>query len=129
MRYLLDTHVLLWAASAPEKIPAGMRAALEDPENELVFSAASMWEIAIKNGLERPDFKVDMWFLRRCLHDNEYTEVPVTSEHAAFTQVLEKLHKDPFDRMLIAQACVDDLILVTADRLVAQYSGPIQMIG
>ena len=129
MRYLLDTHVLLWAASSPEKIPAAMRATLEDPENELVFSAASMWEIGIKNSLERPDFKVDMWHLRRCLQDNEYTEVPVTSEHAAFTQVLEKLHKDPFDRMLIAQACVDDLILVTADRLVAQYSGPIQMIG
>jgi len=129
MRYLLDTHVLLWAASSPEKIPAAMRFTLEDSENELVFSAASMWEIAIKNGLERPDFKVDMWFLRRCLQDNEYTEVPVTSEHAAFTQVLEKLHKDPFDRMLIAQACVEDLMLVTANRLVAQYSGPIQMIG
>ena len=129
MRYLLDTHVLLWAAISPENIPAGMRAALEDPENELVFSAASMWEIAIKNGLERPDFKVDMWHLRRCLQDNEYTEVPVTSAHAAFTQVIEKLHKDPFDRMLIAQACVEDFMLVTADRLVAQYSGPIRMIG
>jgi len=129
MRYLLDTHVLLWAASAPHKFTPTVRAMLEDPQNELVFSAASIWEIAIKNGLERPDFKVDMWHLRRCLQDNEYTEIPVTSAHAAFTQVLEKLHKDPFDRMLIAQACVDDLMLLTADRLVAQYSGPIQMIG
>ena len=129
MRYLLDTHVLLWAASSPEKIPLKMRATLEDPENELVFSAASMWEIAIKNSLGRPDFKVDMWILRRYLLDNEYTELPVTSAHAAFTQMLEKLHANPFDRMLIAQACVDDLILVTADPLVAQYSGPIRMIG
>ena len=129
MRYLLDTHVLLWAASSPEKFTPEVRATLENPQNELVFSAASMWEIAIKNSLERPDFKVDMWNLRRCLQDNEYTEIPVTSAHAAFTQVLEKLHKDPFDRMLIAQACVDDLMLLTADRLVAQYSGPIEMIG
>ena len=98
-----------------------MRAALEDPENELVFSAASMWEIAIKNSLERPDFKVDMWHLRRCLQDNEYTEVPVTSAHAAFTQVLEKLHKDPFDRMLLAQTLVEGVTLVTADSVVAQY--------
>jgi len=129
MRYLLDTHVLLWAASSPEKIPAAVRATLEDPQNELVFSAASFWEIAIKNSLERPDFKVEMWILRRCLQDNEYIELPVTSEHAAFTQLLEKLHKDPFDRMLIAQASMDDLILLTADSQVAQYSGPIQMIG
>ena len=129
MRYLLDTHVLLWAASSPEKIPAAVRATLEDPQNELVFSAASFWEIAIKNSLKRPDFKVEMWILRRCLQDNEYIELPVTSEHAAFTQLLEKLHKDPFDRMLIAQASMDDLILLTADSQVAQYSGPIQMIG
>ena len=128
MRYLLDTHVLLWAASEPDKISEPVRRQLEDPLNELVFSAASFWEIAIKNGLERPDFKVEMWILRRSLLDNGYEELPVTSEHAAFTQMLERHHKDPFDRMLIAQACVEDLTLITADWLVAQYPGPIQKI-
>lgn len=128
MRFLLDTHVLLWAASTPEKINPSIRKQLEDPENELIFSAASFWEIAIKNSLERADFKVGLWHLRRSLLDNEYEELPVTSEHVAFTQLLEKFHKDPFDRMLIAQACVEDLTLLTADALVARYPGPIQKI-
>jgi len=128
MRFLLDTHVLLWAASTPEKINPSIRKQLEDPENELIFSTASFWEIAIKNSLERADFKVGLWQLRRSLLDNEYEELPVTSEHVAFTQVLEKFHKDPFDRMLIAQACVEDLTLLTADALVARYPGPIQKI-
>ena len=128
MRFLLDTHVLLWAASTPERINPAIRKQLEDPENELIFSAASFWEIAIKNSLERADFKVGLWHSRRSLLDNEYEELPVTSEHVAFTQMLEKYHKDPFDRMLIAQACVEDLTLLTADALVARYPGPIQKI-
>ena len=128
MRYLLDTKVLLWAASSPEKLTPELRASLENPQNDLCFSAASMWEIAMKNTLGRPDLKIDLWHLRRCLQNNEYSEIPVTSEHVAFTQMLEKLHHDPFDRMLIAQACVDDLRLLTADHAVNQYSGPIQMV-
>jgi PIN domain nuclease of toxin-antitoxin system len=128
MRLLLDTHVLLWAASTPEKLGEKWRARLENPENELLFSAASFWEIAAKKRLERDDLKVDMWFLRRRLIENEYLELPVTSEHTCFTQVLENLHHDPFDRLLIAQACVDNVILVTADPLIAQYSGPIEVV-
>jgi PIN domain nuclease of toxin-antitoxin system len=129
MKYLLDTQVLLWAASAPDKLSEKWRECLADRQNDLIYSAASFWEIATKKSMEHPNFKVDMWHLRRCLQDNEYEELPVTSEHICFTLALEKLHQDPFDRILIAQACVDDLILITADRQVAQYPGPIEMIG
>ncbi len=128
MKYLLDTHVLLWAASTPEKLGQSVRQQLEDRQNQLYFSAASIWEIAIKQELNRADFKVDVMQLRRSLLENEYEELPIGSNHAVFTQALAKHHKDPFDRILIAQAWVEDMTLITADAQVAQYIGPIQKI-
>lgn len=128
MKLLLDTHLLLWAAGSPEQLPAAARTLLEDSQNELLFSAASLWEIAIKRGLGRSDFKVDARLLRRGLLDNGYQELAVTSEHAVFIDSLPPLHKDPFDRMLVAQATVEGVILLTADALVAQYPGPIRQV-
>lgn len=128
MKLLLDTHLLLWAAGSPEQLPAAARALLEDSQNELLFSAASLWEIAIKRGLGRSDFKVDARLLRRGLLDNGYQELAITSEHAVFIDSLPPLHKDPFDRMLVAQATVEGVILLTADALVAQYPGPIRQV-
>lgn len=128
MKLLLDTHLLLWAAGSPEQLPAAARALLEDSQNELLFSAASLWEIAIKRGLGRSDFKVDARLLRRGLLDNGYQELAVTSEHAVFIDSLPPLHKDPFDRMLVAQATVEGVILLTADALVAQYPGSIRQV-
>lgn len=128
MKLLLDTHVLLWAAGSPAQLPPEARAMLENPDNELLFSAASLWEIAIKRSLGRTDFQVDARVLRRGLLDNGYLELSITSEHAVFIDSLPAIHKDPFDRILIAQATVEGITLLTADALVAQYAGPIRRI-
>lgn len=128
MKLLLDTHVLLWAAGSPEQLPAAARLLLENPGNELLFSSASLWEIAIKHSLDRADFQVDSRILRRGLLDNAYIELPITSEHAVFIESLPPIHKDPFDRILVAQATVEGITLLTADGLIAQYPGPIQKL-
>lgn len=128
MKLLLDTHLLLWAAGSPERLSPAARALLEDPENELLFSAASLWEIAIKRGLGRDDFKVDARVLRRGLLDNGYSELPIASAHAVAIDTLPPIHKDPFDRMLVTQAMVEGITLLTADGLVAQYPGPVRQV-
>jgi PIN domain nuclease of toxin-antitoxin system len=128
VKLLLDTHLLLWAAGDPAQLSEGARTLLDDPENELFFSAASLWEIAIKRGLERADFFVDARVLRRGLLDNGYSELPVTSAHAVEIDSLPAIHKDPFDRILIAQAMVEGITFLTSDSLVAQYPGPIRFL-
>ena len=128
MKLLLDTHVLLWTAGTPRRLPRAARALLEDEANELVFSAASLWEVAIKQQLGREDFRADARLLRRGLLDNGYTELPVTSAHAVALDLLPPLHKDPFDRILIAQALIEGIMLLTTDANLARYPGPIQAI-
>ena len=128
MKLLLDTHVLLWAAGQPDQLPGPARALLSDAANELLFSAASLWEITIKRGLGRPDFQVAPRLLRRGLLDNGYVELPITSAHALAVDNLPALHRDPFDRLLLAQAQVEGVALVTADEQVAQYPGSIRKI-
>lgn len=128
MKLLLDTHVLLWAAGEPEKLSAKGRKLLGDPENSLSFSPASVWEIEIKSGLGRDDFRVDPRLLRRGLLDNGYRELAVTGEHVVAVEALPPLHKGPFDRLLIAQAQVEGLTLVTSDAMVAKYPGAIQKV-
>ena len=128
MRYLLDTHLLLWAAGWPERLPPEVLAILQDPQNQPIFSAASLWEVAIKKGLARPDFLVDARLLRRNLLDNRYEELPITGTHAVAIDGLPSIHKDPFDRILVAQALVEGVTLLTVDPLVAQYPGPVRMV-
>ena len=128
MNLLLDTHVLLWAAGASRRLPTDARVLLEDPENELVFSAASLWEVAIKRGIGREEFSADPRLLRRGLLENDYVELPVTGAHAAAVDLLPPIHKDPFDRILIAQAQIEGLTLLTADEVVARYPGPIRLL-
>ncbi|PPE67320.1 type II toxin-antitoxin system VapC family toxin [Caldimonas caldifontis] len=128
MKLLLDTHLLLWAASAPERLSEAARMLLTAPENELFFSAASLWEVAIKRGLGRNDFQVDPRVLRRSLLDNGYQELPVTSEHAVSVDQLPPVHKDPFDRLLVAQATVEGVMLLTSDTQVARYPGPVRRV-
>ena len=126
MKLLLDTHLLLWAAGRPERLPPAARRLISDVENELLFSAASLWEIAIKRGLGREDFQVEPRLLRRGLLENGYADLPVTGEHAVALDGLPPIHKDPFDRILIAQAMVEGIALLTVDPLVARYPGPIR---
>lgn len=128
MKLLLDTHLLLWAAGQPKRLPAAARKLLSDSDNELVFSAASLWEIAIKRGLGRDDFVVDARVLRRGLLDNGYAELPIRSEHAVAIDSLPPIHKDPFDRLLVAQATIEGITLLTADPMVARYPGPVRKV-
>lgn len=128
MKLLLDTHLLLWAAGMPEKLSGSARALIEADDAELFFSAASLWEIGIKRGLGREDFQVDARLLRRGLLDNGYSELPIGSEHAVAIDSLPMIHKDPFDRLLVAQATVEGITLLTADSLVAQYPGPVRLV-
>ena len=128
MKLLLDTQLLLWAAGDPDRLSAAARAWIGAPEHELFFSAASVWEIAIKRGLGREDFQVNPRLLRRGLLDNGYRELPVGSEHAVAIDSLPPLHKDPFDRLLVAQAMVEGITLLTADAWVAQYPGPVRKV-
>lgn len=128
MKLLLDTHLLLWAAGMPDQLSATARALIEDPAHELCFSAASLWEVAIKRGLGRSDFQVEPRLLRRGLLDHGYAEVPVTSAHAVAIDSLPPIHRDPFDRILISQSMVEGLLLLTVDATVAQYPGPIRRV-
>jgi PIN domain nuclease of toxin-antitoxin system len=128
VKLLLDTQLLLWAAGNPDRLSPQARALIEAPENALVFSAASLWEIAIKHGLGREDFQVETRLLRRGLFDNGYEELPISSEHAVMIDSLPSIHKDPFDRMLVAQATVEGITLLTTDALVARYPGPVRRV-
>ncbi len=128
MRFLLDTHLLLWAAGPLARLSSQARQLIDDPDNELLFSAASLWEIAIKSALRRPNFRVDAPLLRRNLLNNGYRELAVTGEHAVAVASLPPLHKDPFDRILVAQSVVEGITLLTTDPLVAQYPGPVQLV-
>ena len=129
MRLLLDTHILLWVAESDavggnrlSQLGADL---IDDPENTLVFSVASIWEVAIKYGLGRKDFPTDPRSLRRGLLSNGYGELTVIGEHAMAVGQLPNLHKDPFDRLLIAQAIFEGLTLLTSDAVIAAYPGPI----
>jgi PIN domain nuclease of toxin-antitoxin system len=121
VKLLLDSHVLLWAAGQPEKLSESARSLLKTPENALFFSAVSIWEVIIKNSLGRTDFKADPARLRKLLVAHGYTELPITAEHVLKIETLPLLHKDPFDRLLIAQAREEGMQLLTVDASILQY--------
>lgn len=128
MKLLLDTHLLLWTAGQPDRLSKTARDLIEAEGSELIFSTASLWEIVIKRGLGREDFKADVRLLRRGLLDNGYTELPIASEHVVAIENLPPLHKDPFDRVLVAQALVEGFILLTTDEVVACYPAPVRAV-
>ncbi len=128
MNLLLDTHLILWAATDPRRLSEEARLLLLDSANELFYSAASLWEIAIKRGLGRPDFQVDPRRLWRMLPLNGYRELPVTGEHGIAVETLPLLHKDPFDRLLLAQARTEDMVLLTKDLKLAEYGEPVRLV-
>ena len=128
MKLLLDTHLLLWIAANAPQLSRQAVELINDVHNELFFSAASLWEIAIKNSLGREDFQVDARLLRRGLIENGYKELPITGEHAVAIGSLPFIHKDPFDRLLVTQATVEGYTLLTSDATVAQYPGPIKRV-
>ena len=128
MKVLLDTQLLLWAAGQPDRLSAAARRHLSNRRNELHFSAASIWEVSIKNSLGRDDFRADPHVLRRGLLDNGYLELPINGQHAANVHTLPPLHKDPFDRLLVAQAITEGITLLTTDAQVGRYKGPVRKV-
>ena len=128
MNLLLDTHLLLWAASAPERLSVKARRLLLAADNQLMFSSASLWEIGIKRNLGRADFNLDPRRLWRMLLVNGYRELPITCEHTIAVNNLPPVHKDPFDRILVAQARVEGLLLLTVDKAVAKYGEGVRMV-
>ena len=125
MKLLLDTHLLIWATVATRQLSVRARELIADPGNDLFFSAVGICEIAIKQGLKRPDFIPDARRLRRTLLDNDYSELALTSDHALAIERLPPIHKDPFDRILIAQATHEGITLLTSDILLP---GPILLV-
>jgi PIN domain nuclease of toxin-antitoxin system len=125
---LLDTHLLLWAAYEPDRLSETARQEIEDAATEPFFSAASIWEVSIKAGLGRADFTVDPRLFRRGLLENGYRELPVSSAHAAAVVDLPPVHRDPFDRLLVAQSRAEGIALLTNDAVVAQYGAPVRLV-
>jgi PIN domain nuclease of toxin-antitoxin system len=128
LKVLLDTHLLLWTSVRPDRLPNAARALFGNPDNELFFSVVSVWEVAIKRGLGRSDFQVDPAILRRGLLENGYGELTITSDHAIAAGLLPPIHRDPFDRILVAQATVEAITLVTSDPIMARYPGPVRAV-
>jgi len=128
MRLLLDTHLLLWAVASSRRLPAEARRLIDDPENDLFYSAASLWEIAIKSGLRRSDFVVDVAALHAALAEMAFAELPVRAVHTLAVTRLPEVHRDPFDRMLVAQAVTEPLVLLTNDEIVARYPAAVRLV-
>ncbi|HZB89765.1 MAG TPA: type II toxin-antitoxin system VapC family toxin [Terracidiphilus sp.] len=128
MRFLVDTHLLLWGAEASPRLSRIARGLLGNPNHELMFSAASIWEIAIKHGKGRRDFAAEPHLFRAALLRSSFSEIDVTGIHAVTVAALPPIHKDPFDRILIAQAMVEGITLLTADPVIARYPGPIRKV-
>ncbi len=127
MRVLTDTHVLLWALLRPARLDAACREVLESPEHQVFFSAVNIWEIAIKRALDRPDFDVEPDAVHRAALETGFRELPISAVHAAAVRHLPPHHRDPFDRLLIVQALIEPLRLMTDDPLIDLY--PVQRIG
>ena len=126
MQLLLDTHLLVWAMGEPERLDPALVRLLEDPMNTPVFSVVSLWELVIKRGLDRPDFQLEPSLLRQVLSEAGWRELPVEAHHVLAVGQLPPLHRDPFDRLLLAQAQADGLLLITVDQQLAQYPGPVR---
>lgn len=122
MRYLLDTHTFLWWIVDDPQLSPRAGAIIRDPSNEIWFSATSAWEIAIKAQLGRITFEDDpVEFIPQQVAANGFRHLPIQSDHALHVSRLALLHRDPFDRMLVAQALIERMVLLTADQTIAKY--------
>ncbi len=128
MRLLVDTHVLLWAVAEPQKLPKASRAKLEAAENEVLFSAASIWELAIKLQIRRLVLPTRFEDITEAAKLMGFAELPVSAAHAAGVRDLPLYHRDPFDRLLVAQAINEPARLLTADAILGQYSNLVEII-
>ncbi len=128
MRVIADTHLLLWSVGDSRRLPEPARRVILDPATTPLFSVISIWELGIKAAKRFPDFDSDPGVIRRNLLDRDWIELGVTGEHALAAGALPPIHGDPFDRMLVAQANVEGALLLTSDRIVARYPGPVRLV-
>lgn len=128
MTCLLDTHLLLWAATGSPRLSTLALERIQDEDNAIFFSAVNVWEVVIKQSLDRPDFRVDARVLRLRLLEHGYLELPINGNHALAVARLPKIHGDPFDRLLVAQAMEERMTLLTSDPMVASYPGNIELV-
>ena len=128
MRVLFDTHLLIWALTDSPRLSAEASALIRDPDIEPHFSIASVWETAIKFGLGRRDFVIHPKIMRRNLLNDGYTELALEPDHVFTLLELPKLHRDPFDRILVAQARAEGISLMTSDNSVAAYGASIRLV-
>ncbi len=129
MNLLLDTHLLVWSATRNKKLSRQACKLIEDQENTLWFSTASLWESAIKAALKRPDFPIDVGTLRAGLLANQFQELPIEGRHVVVFRDLPLIHKDPFDRLLVAQAQSEGMFLLTVDQVLSQYGKMVMLVA
>lgn len=127
-RFLVDTQLLLWNVAGSRRLPARVARLFRDGRHEFFYSAASVWEIAIKSTRGRDDFVVDVSRVRDSLDRNGFRELPISAQHAVAVTTLPMLHGDPFDRMLVAQAATEPMGLITTDERLAAYTGTIEVV-
>lgn len=127
-RFLVDTQLLLWNVYGSRKLPARVARLFRDGRHRFFYSAASIWEIAIKAGLGRDDFVADAAAIRETLDENGFEELPVRAQHAVAMSRLPAIHGDPFDRMLVAQANAEPMAMITTDERLAAYPGTIEVV-
>ncbi len=128
MRVLLDTHILIWLATAPERLSKPTIGDLASPSAAIVFSTVSIWEIAIKRSLNRPDFAVTANAMLRWARERGFEELSLSSEHGIAAGSLPPIHRDPLDRALIGQAMVEGVVLLTADARLAGYGDVVRVV-
>lgn len=128
MRILLDSHLLVWLVGASDRLPSAARDLIETPDNDIFFSSASIWELSIKYGSGKIGLELPPRMLHRVLIESDFKELAVTASHALEVDSLQQIHKDPFDRILIAQAMSEGMLLLTSDEAIAQYNGPIRLV-
>ena len=126
--FLLDTHLLLWAAFEPSRLSSKATKVLQSRAVPLMFSLASLWEVAVKTSLGRPDFSVEPGLLQRALMTEGFVELPIGAEHLARVAVLPWVHRDPFDRLLVAQAAEEKLSLLTVDATLRRYGRFVKVV-
>lgn len=128
MRILLDTHLLIWSLDEPVRLPEHVRDAVEAPENEILFSVVSIWEAAIKFALGRSDFPYEPADLVAAALETGFVEAPIKSDAAVRVSSLPQHHRDPFDRLLVAQAMSEGAFLYTSDAQLKPYSDLVRVI-
>ena len=128
MRVLLDTNVLLRSAARSAQLSVDARELIEDVDNDVYFSAASIWEIAIKSALRRADFRIDVAVLRASMPVRGFSELPVSADHATAVSRLPMIHRDPFDRLLVAQSIIEPMILLTLDETLRAYGSTVRVV-